>query len=120
MSTIETKLGGSLAPQAKSAYSRQLGAVGWALLLIWIGVAVLANVGWGWTLLGMSGIVLGTQATLLQKGETADGFAVACGIVFLLGGAWIVFGLTWPLAPVLLIFLGVALLWSTMSGARTR
>ena len=107
-------------PHEKSAYARQLDAIAWALLLIWVGVAVLANVGWGWALLGTSGIVLGAQAGLWQRGDAVDGFAVACGVVFLIGGAWIVLGLTWPLAPVLLILLGAGLLWNAVFGAGTR
>jgi hypothetical protein len=89
-------------------------------LLIWVGVALFANVGWGWALLGVSGIVLGAQAALWQRGEAVDGFAIACGTVFLLGGAWIVLGLTWPLAPLLLILLGVGLLGNAVFGAGTR
>ena len=120
MNAPESRPVDSPAADAKSAYARQLDAIGWALLLIWIGIAVLANVGWGWALLGASGIILGAQAALWQRGETLDGFAVACGIVFLIGGAWSVLGLTWPLAPVLLILLGVGLLWNTVFGACAR
>lgn len=101
-------------PQAKSSSAGQLDAIAWALLLIWIGVAVLANIGWGWALLGMSTIVLVTQGALWQRSQTVDRFAVACGVVFLIGGAWILFGLSWPLAPVLLILLGAALLLNAM------
>ena len=118
MSTVENKPSDSLRSQAKSIYARQLDAVGWALLLIWIGVAVLANVGWGWALLGMGGIVLGAQAALWRRSETVDRFAAACGVVFLIGGAWVVLGLTWPLVPVLLILLGAGLLWNALFGTR--
>jgi hypothetical protein len=83
----------------KTADTRQMDAITWALFLIWIGIAVLANVGWGWALLGMSGILLGGQATLARKAEKIDVFSVACGLMFLVGGTWVVLGLTWPLAP---------------------
>lgn len=116
MSTAQTKSVSSNSPQTKSDYARQLDAIAWALLIIWIGVAVLANVGWGWALLGTSGVVLGAQAALWLRGETVDSFAIACGIVFLVGGVWIVLGLTWPLAPALLILLGLGLLWNAVVG----
>jgi membrane protein implicated in regulation of membrane protease activity len=44
--------------------------------------------------------------------EKTDGFWVACGLVFLAGGMWELFGLTWPLASVLLILLGLSMLWN--------
>jgi hypothetical protein len=119
MSTVENNPLDGLKPQRKSPYARQLDAIAWALLLIWIGVAVLADVGWGWVLLGIGGIVLGAQGALWQRSEAVDSFAVTCGIVFLIGGAWIILGLTWPLAPVLLILLGVGVLWNAMFSTRS-
>jgi hypothetical protein len=120
MTTSNATAGGSSGQKEKSASARQLDAIAWALFLIWIGVAVLANVGWGWALLGMSVIILGTQSVLWRRAETIDVFSVACGLVFLVGGAWVVLGLTWPLAPVLLILLGMGLLWSAVFGARAQ
>jgi len=98
MSTVEKRMSSPGAPE-KTAYARQLDAIAWALILIWIGVAVLANVGWGWALLTLSGIILGAQAALMRRAEPVDGFSIACGLTFLVGGAWVVLGLTWPLAP---------------------
>jgi hypothetical protein len=72
----------------------------------------------GWSLLGISAIILGAQATLWRKVEKVDAFSVVCGLVFLVGGTWELFGLTWPLAPVLLILLGVGMLWNAVFGAR--
>ena len=100
----------------KGADARQLDAIAWALFLIWIGIAVLAKIGWGWSLLGISAIILGAQATLWRKGEKVDGFSVACGLVFFAGGTWELLGLAWPLAPVLLILLGVGMLWNAVYG----
>jgi len=102
----------------RSADAHQLDAIAWALFLLWIGIAVLAKIGWGWSLLGISAIILGAQATLWRKVEKVDAFAVVCGLVFLVGGTWELFGLTWPLAPVLLILLGVGMLWNAVFGAR--
>jgi hypothetical protein len=47
-------------------------------------------------------------------GLTVDGFGVACGVIFLAGGAWELLALQWPLAAVLLIVLGGYLLWKTV------
>jgi hypothetical protein len=99
-------------PSEKTADVRQLDAIAWGLFLIWIGVAVLADVGWGWALLGMSAIILGAQAAHWRSAGAIDVFSVVCGIVFLVGGTWTVLGLTWPLAPILLILLGAGMLWN--------
>lgn len=118
MNPVENRSVNNSVRPGKTAYARQLDAITWALFLIWIGVAVLANVGWGWALLGMSGIILGAQVALWRKAEAIDTFSVACGLVFLVGGAWVVLGLTWPLAPFLLILLGAGMLWNAVFGAR--
>jgi hypothetical protein len=39
---------------------RRLDALGWGLFFIWIGVAFLADVGWGVGLVGVGLIILGT------------------------------------------------------------
>lgn len=105
---------------ANTSKPRRVDAIGWAFLLIWIGIAILARIPWGWALLGISGIILGSQAQLWRSNEAVSGVAVACGIAFLVGGIWEAFGLTWPLAPVLLILLGAGLLWNALFGARTQ
>jgi len=110
----EEKTANSFTSENKTADARQLDAIAWALFLIWVGVAVLANFGWGWVLLGLSAIVLGAQAALWRKTEKYETFAVVCGLIFLAGGAWQVLGLTWPLAPVLLIALGAGMLWNAI------
>lgn len=120
MSTIEEKPTGNLSLQTKSTTARQVDAIAWAVLLIWIGIALLTDLGWGWALLGTSAIILGAQGIISQRGEPVEGFAVLCGIVFLIGGTWIIFGLTWPLAPVLLILLGAGLLWNALFGTQTK
>jgi hypothetical protein len=78
---------------------------------------VLAKIGWAWSLLGISAIILGTQATLWRNNEKIDRLSLTCGLVFLLGGAWELLGLAWPLAPVLLILLGAGMLWKAVFGA---
>ncbi len=45
-----------------------------------------------------------------------EGFWVACGGVFLIGGLWTLLDLPWPLAPTLIILLGVLLLGKAVIG----
>jgi hypothetical protein len=120
MSTGDTRTGEPHRPTQKSADLRQLDAIAWALFFIWIGIALLAKIGWAWTLLGISAIILGAQGTLWRKDKKIAGFWVACGLVFLAGGVWELFGLTWPLAPVLVILLGLSMLWKAVFGTHAR
>ncbi len=120
MSISPTHVAGSQAPDETSAHKRQLDAIAWSLFLIWIGFAVLAKIGWPWSLLGVSAIILGTQALLWMQTKTVDSFAIACGLVFLAGGGWELLGLTWPLAPVLLILLGAGMLLNAIVCASSR
>jgi hypothetical protein len=114
MKTGNTVAVSRIGPEVKAANTGQLDAISWGLFLIWIGIAVLAHVGWGWGLLGMSAIILGSQAALWRHAGKVDAFSVACGLVFSVGGAWVVLGLTWPLTPVLLILLGVGIVWNAV------
>jgi len=90
--------------------SSRADALGWALAFIWVGIAMLANVGWAWLLIGLAAIVLGVQAALRLTQRKASGFWIACGLVLLAGGSWQLFGLRLPLTPILLILLGVGVL----------
>ncbi len=87
----------------------RLDAFGWAAAFIWVGVAMLANVGWAWLLIGLGAIVLCVQAAVRITTGRIGLFWVACGLVLLAGGAWQLFGLTLPLAPFLLILLGAGI-----------
>jgi hypothetical protein len=100
------------------ARSPRLDAISWGLFFIWIGIAVLTEIGWGWSLLGISAIVLGTQAALYVSSKRADGFWVACGLVVLGAGLWELLGLTWPLGAVLLVVLGIVILANSSFGAK--
>jgi hypothetical protein len=100
--------------------ARRVEGVAWALAFIWIGAGLLAGVDWGWLPIGLGVIALGAQAARRIAGEKMSGFWIACGVVLLASGAWERLHLRWRLAPVLLIFVGVAMLLNTVrrSGAR--
>jgi hypothetical protein len=96
---------------------RRIDAAAWALFFIWVGSSILANVGWGWFLTGIGAIVLAALVGVSRiPGEKLDSPWLICGGVFLLAGIWEILGLKWPLAPLLLILLGVGVLWRTFFG----
>ncbi len=109
MNGTQASLGqGSSAETGERA--RQIDSVAWALFFIWVGVALLAPIPWGWFLVGVAVLILAVQLVRWQIGMMVESFWVACGAVCLAGGLWNVLELPWPLAPILLILLGVALL----------
>jgi hypothetical protein len=97
---------------------RQLSAIGWGLLFIWVGVAILAQVGWGY---GVGVIILASQvAHLAIGGARFDVFSTVVGLIFLLGGIWVLFGIQVGLVPVLCIAAGVALMLSALTSRPVR
>ena len=87
-------------------------AAGWALFLIWVGAAWIADVGLGVGLLGVAAITLGMQALRKVVGVRVEGFWVVVGIGFAVAGLWQWFDIETPLAPFILIILGTVLLLS--------
>ncbi len=43
----------------KKSLSRKIDAIGWSLFFLWMGIAILADVGWGIGLIGIGLIILG-------------------------------------------------------------
>ncbi len=86
-------------------------ATGWALFFIWVGIAWLADFSLGVGLLGVAAITLGMQAIRKASGVTVDGFWVLVGIGFAVAGLWQWLDIQLPLAPIVLIGVGVALLF---------
>lgn len=99
-----------------TGHSRQIDAISWALFFIWVGFVLLADVSWVWSLLGISAIILGTQAVLHLRGDRVDVFWLVCGAALLASAIWLMLGLTWPLVPVLLVVLGVWMLVNALIG----
>lgn len=96
--------------------SQKLDAIGWALFFIWVGIAILADIGWGWGLLGVATIILGETAIRWNLDMNIEGFWIVIGLMFLVGGLWELFQVPWPLAPILIIGCGLAVLWGAISG----
>jgi len=75
----------------KSELTRKLEAIGWGLFFIWMGIALLTDVGWGVGLLGVGIITLGCQAARRYYILKLEGFWVVVGLFFFLGGIWDLF-----------------------------
>ena len=94
--------------------AHKLDAAAWGLFFVWVGVALIAHIGWGLGLLGVGVITLGGQLARKYFSLTVERFWVVVGLLFVLGGVWELLGLQFSLVPILLIVAGVALLLSTM------
>ena len=97
---------------SKVDLEKRLDAAGWGLFFVWIGIALLADVGWGIGLLGVGAITLAGQAARRYFGIAVDGFWAVVGILFLAGGVWELAEIEFSMVPFLLILAGVAVLVS--------
>ena len=105
---------------SEEGFARQLDAVSWGVFFVWIGVAILLDLGWGWGLLGVSAIILAGTAIPSLKGLPIEGFWVAVGIVLLVCAMWEFFAISWPMLPVLIIGLGVLMVVQAFRGPQPR
>ena len=109
---------------ARHDRSSRFDAAGWALFFIWVGIAWLAEVGIAVGLLGVAVITLGMQGVRKISGVPVEGFWILVGLGFAVAGFWQWIDIEKPLAPVVLIAIGVALLiwrvwpWSRHSDER--
>ncbi len=97
--------------------TRKLEAISWGAFFIWIGVAFLANVGWGVGLVGVGVIALGAQVARKYFGLPVERFGLVIGIAFVLWGAWELLAIQLGkapggLLPILLVAVGIVLLIS--------
>ncbi len=94
---------------------RKVNGVVGGLLLIWAGIALQAEFGWGVALIGVGIILLAEQAARRHFGVDFDWFWVGVGIVSAGSGVGMLFGLKVSLVPILLIIVGIALIASAVS-----
>lgn len=116
MANLQPSLHDTSAAQTRA---QQLDSVVWATFFIWIGIGMLAAVPWGWFLIGVGALIGVAQVARSQLGLAIDGFWLGCAAVILAAGVWELLRLEWPLAPILLIALGIALLAKTIAAARS-
>jgi hypothetical protein len=95
---------------------KKLDAASWGLFFIWVGIASVADIGWGAGLLGVGIITLGGQAMRRYFVLRVEAFWVMVGFFFLAGGVWDLFNVLLDLVPILCIVAGVALLVSLLVG----
>lgn len=95
--------------------SLRLDSIGWGLFLVWVGFAFLFDIGWGWGLLGIAAIILGEAAYRRSVGLKVEGFWIVVGILLGVGGVWELFHVPLPLAPILIILCGAAVLWGVLN-----
>ncbi len=100
----------------RQAVAEKLDALVWGLLLLWIGIALLLNLGWGLGLLGIGILLLGEQATRKYAGVKFETFWVIVGIVFSFGGISELLRLQISPIPIACIVAGVVLLLSALFG----
>lgn len=100
---------------------RQLTAITWGLLFVWVGVAVLFDVGWGYGLLGFGLIILAGEVLHEVIGAYRfDWFSTIVGLMFAIGGIWALFNFQLALVPVLCIAAGIALMVSALTARPSR
>lgn len=90
--------------------AREVDAIAWALLFIWAGTTLLIHAGLGGFLLGLGAIMAGAEVARFFQGLRIDGFWLACGVIALIAGVWDVANISWQLAPIILIALGLGVL----------
>lgn len=82
-------------------------------LLIWIGLALLFNIGWGAGLVGVGAVLLVEQLARRRLALNYERFWVIAGAIAVTFGAGIAFGLQDALVPILLVLVGGVLVATT-------
>jgi hypothetical protein len=100
----------------RRALNRKLVATGWGLFFIWMGIALFGHIDWGAGLLGVGIITLGAQAARKYFDLKLEGFWLAVGFLFVVGGSCKLFNVHLGLVPILCIVAGIALLVSIFVG----
>jgi hypothetical protein len=84
--------------------------IGWAFFFIWVGLAWLLGVGLGWGLIGVGFLTLGVQLMRYWFNVAIESFWIVVGFAFVVAGFWELWSIAVPLAPVVMIGVGIGLL----------
>ena len=93
-------------------FAYKLPAAGWGLFFIWIGIAMLLELGTSVILLGIGIITLLVQVARKYLNLRLELFNVVLGVLFMMTGFWENYQSDLPLIPVFLIVVGTGLLLS--------
>ena len=95
--------------------AKTIEVVGWGFFFIWVGVALMTDIGWGVGLLGVGVITLGAQAVRKFVGLSIEGFWVVVGVGWCVWGILELGAIRIPGGPfpVLFIVVGIVLIMST-------
>ena len=95
---------------------KKLEAAGWGLFFIWIATALFVHIGWGAGLIGVGIITVGAQVARKYFALKLEGFWVAVGFLFVVGGICKLFKVDLGFVPILCMVAGIALLVSLLVG----
>ncbi len=96
-------------------------AIGWALFFIWVGAAWFAGLSFGAGLLGVAIITLGMQGVRKLFDVGVEGFWIFVGIAMAIGATWELLEIERPLAPLVLIVVGLVILyWGVLRPRRAK
>lgn len=103
------------------ALDRQLEGISWALFLIMIGgLWLIPNVPEGVWLIGVGVIMLGLNVVRYLNGIRMGLFSSLLGVFALALGIAELFGLNWPVLPMILILIGANILYDVVVRVPTR
>ena len=94
----------------------KLEKAGWALVFIWVGIALLWDPGWGVFLVGLGAIALASQVARACVGLKPEGFWVVAGIVLVVVGVLTQYEVQVNLVPIAMIVIGAVCLISVLTG----
>jgi len=102
----------------EESLSRKMDMGTWGFFLIWIGVAIILDLGWSIGLLGVGIIIIAENIIRSYKRLKMDRFWLFVGLVCLIAGSWEIFNIRESFISIILIAAGVLLLFSVFHESR--
>jgi hypothetical protein len=97
-------------PEARTArLAKRVETAGWGLFILWIGIAILADLGWGLGVLGAGVLAIAEQLLRKSLRLPVEGFWVVVGFMAVAVGIWLIYGATFSLLGLILILAGAGL-----------
>ena len=105
-------------PSDSKIRSERIDSVVWGLFFIWVGIAVILDLGWSVGLIGAGVILLGEQLVRTLTGVKTQSFWIIAGILLIASGIWNIYDVSVSLFPVALIVIGLVILISSLKKHR--